>query len=172
MSKRIEWIGVKVPSTDDDVNFARISGRYNDYELATLEACAILLSPRIRQDGTRRRVMEPKNCDGLSKSYMWGLQPGSYVQTLSDNDARVILECRNGYEFRHEGDETVQPIIPPEFMDSTLKRMILSAHHDQPFYSGEPAVYGDAEGVLKRYEQVRERQADQQERRAWEAARR
>ncbi|MGI8547757.1 MAG: hypothetical protein ACR2M1_10535 [Gemmatimonadaceae bacterium] len=172
MTTRIEWIGVTLPSHDEAVSFARISGQYNPYELATLEACSILLAARVRQDGSRQRVMEPKNCDGLSKSYMWGLQPASYVQTMTDGDARVVLSCRSGYEFRHEDDESVQPVVPADFLDDTLQRMILAAHHRQPFYSGEPAVYADAEGVLKRYESVRAEQADRQERLAWNAARR
>lgn len=175
--RRIEWIGVRLPQDDDDVALARISHRYNEWELATLEALAIVLAPRIRQDGSRVRELGPKHVDGLSKTYRWGLDVASYTQSMGDGDADLILGCVNGYEFRDaDRDPDRRPVVPPEMWDQTLHNIVRAATSGQRFYSNEVMVLADAEGVLREYERMtgaaRERGAERDERAAFEARRR
>jgi hypothetical protein len=156
--QRIEWIGVKTLSMDERVSFLSLTQKFNELEQATIEAMGIILAPRIRSDGTRERLLRGDAAGGklgLSKSYKWGPHAGSYVQTVNDNDARIILSCADEYEFKnlddpaHDGRE---PIIPPGMIDEVVRKILATASRgDKPSLSS-PVYYADAQGVLRDYE--------------------
>lgn len=152
----IEWIGVKSPTTDEVVDYLKLVGYYTPLQESTLDAVNILLAPRIRQAGTRIRELLaehlPGGTSGLSQSYRWGPHRPMYVQRVTENDARVILSCSNEYEFRNLDDpahDNRVPIVPPEFINDVLHRILVQAQNAGKPVLGVPVIYADAEGALR-----------------------
>lgn len=161
MVVRVEWIGVKSPSQVGNADFLMLSDQYNEYEQATLEAVAILCAPRIRWDGKRSRIMGPK--EGLSKHYRWGRRPGSYIQTMSDSDAKILFASNNEFEFRRVDDSAHadrKPIVDKMFIDQTLYRMLLTAKAGKPVSYSAPVYYDNPQDVVRRFEEEKDRRGE------------
>lgn len=157
---RIEWVGCATPASDEQVSLRKIAKMYTPDQEDIIDALSILLAPRVRFDGSRMREMGKR--DGLSQEYQWGLRV--YVVEMTDLDARRLFALPDGHEFRVEGDTSRQPIVPPGFMTKAVMGILDAAKHGRPFYTNEPAVYQDAEGMLKAYDEVlRQKEAKTEE---------
>lgn len=168
-TERLEWIGVSTLMTDDQMSFARTAGQLGPYGEATVEAIDIILAPFVVKVGSTQRVMGP--VDGLTETYAWGLDPGSYIQPMKPIDAERILAGPNGAEFRREGDFSKVPVLPRRVLTKTLLGIMKAVESGTPFYTNEPAVFTDPEGLLKQYERAQERQGELREIAAWNAKR-
>lgn len=95
--RQIEWIGHRSVFSDPRVEFKMITGQYNESELRLLRIAALRRNVRINKVSVRE--LRPGSPDGLSRYYRFGSAEASYVQPVTDNDARVIL---NHPKLKHE----------------------------------------------------------------------
>lgn len=116
--RQLEWIGQRSVFSDPVVEFKMITGQYSDADLRLLRKAAAMRNVRV--DGVNTRELRPDSPEGLSRYYRFGRAKGSYVQPVTDNDARIILNhprLRN--EFVDVTDEAphgpnVHPLVLPE----------------------------------------------------------
>lgn len=86
--RMIEWVGQPSIFDDPRVIHGRITGKIGEAELRILRVAA---SKRLyRVDGAVVRELRPDQVEGLSKTYRWGPDPGSYVQPMSESDWALI----------------------------------------------------------------------------------
>lgn len=157
----LEWIGVSTPSQNDYVSWMKLTKQYTKIENDTLEAVAVLLRPRIVSVGTTRRTLRSDATGGtigLSETYKFGYAKGTFVQRVKENDARLILASPDGLEFRNNDDPAHAnrvPVVPPQFMTTVVASILASADGKSAPALGAPMIFDNAQGVLKRYEQIR-----------------
>jgi hypothetical protein len=98
---RIEWLGVRLPSTDPIVAFDKLSHKLSRRQLDALDQVDEAVIGLVRIDGATSFGLGPK--DGLSKSYMW-CRANRYVETMTDSDARILSRLGEARHFRNLDD--------------------------------------------------------------------
>lgn len=98
--RRLEWIGQPAVFDDPVVVYRLTTGGYTEDQARKIRAAARRRNRRV--DGVTARELGPKGKGGLralTRSIVWGPKPGTYVQEVTDEEARVVLESSSGREF-------------------------------------------------------------------------
>lgn len=100
--RRIEWVGHRSVFSDPRVEYKMITGAYSPSEMKLLRKAAGMRN--VRADGFSIRELRRDSPNGLSRYYQFGPSLDAYVQSVTDNDARIILS---------------HPLLRHEFIDVT-----------------------------------------------------
>lgn len=100
--RQVEWVGHRSVFSDPRVEFKMITGQYSPSEMKVLRVAAARRNVRINKVSVRE--LRPDSPAGLSRYYKFGASKESYVQPVTDNDARIILS---------------HPLLKHEFVDVT-----------------------------------------------------
>ena len=124
--RQIEWVGHRSVFSDPRVEFKMITGQYSDSEMRMLRVAANRRNVRINKVSVRE--LRPNSPEGLSRFYKFGSSVDSYVQPVTDNDARIIL---NHPKLRHEfvdvtdevprGPNTHELVLPDRTIDTITR---------------------------------------------------
>lgn len=87
--RSIEWIGQTSIFEDPVVEYNLARNAYTPQELRIIRLAAARRKRRV--DRRVIRELRPDSPTGLSKFYRFGPSKGSYVQRMTDNDARIVL---------------------------------------------------------------------------------
>lgn len=134
--RRIEWVGQQSLFADPRVQYARATGRYSDKQLRLLRHAARKRVYRVEQRTVRRLLAGMAG--GLSRSYQWGPDPASYIQPVEEADARLILACLSGNEFRDVTEGVPVALVMPQTDLTIIKR-----EEFRSFRALERAMRGD-----------------------------
>lgn len=87
--RKIEWVGHRSVFSDPRVEYKMITGQYSPDELKLLRKAAVRRNIRVNRKVMRE--LRKGSPEGLSRYYQFGSSKESYVQSVRDNDARIIL---------------------------------------------------------------------------------
>lgn len=96
----LEWIGQPAVFDDPIVTYRLTTGGYTPDQARKIRAAARRRNRRV--DGTTGRALEPTGPGAipeLTRRIQWGPKKGTYIQEVTDEEARLILGSSSGNEF-------------------------------------------------------------------------
>jgi hypothetical protein len=109
MSVDIEFVGD--PPLMDDITRLRIqTGEIPESAVKVLRKCETGMTKAV--DFVTKRVIDPE-WFGTSRRYVFGPKPGTFVQSVEDEDVDKILGSDSGHQFRTLTDTGEPTVVLP-----------------------------------------------------------
>lgn len=123
MLRRVEWVGQTSLLRDPRVEYALTAGQYSKDEARMIRDAARKRVMRV--DGHTERHLTRSDIPGLTTDYVWGPHVGTFIVEMPEGDARLILGCTDGEQFRDvtpdiDEADRIQPTLATLDVPATL----------------------------------------------------